>query len=105
VQLTDSTKKGLTMLPGITRSTWWPKKCGQRLVQSKVAIEQIGLRAGAEVNDEIDIAALRIEGLASGRAEHILALHAKLTAELPDFIAMGFDDVVHGRLAGKFCRW
>jgi len=61
------------------------------------------LRAGAEVDDEVDIAALRVEGVAGGRAEYIQALHAEPAAEPADFIAVRLDDAVHGRLAGKLC--
>lgn len=62
------------------------------------------MRAGAEVDDEVDIAALRVEGVAGGRAEYVQAQHAEPAAEPADFIAVRFDDAVHGRLAGKLCR-
>ena len=104
VRLTESMKNGLTMPPGITRSTLRPTQHCQGLVQTEVAVEQVRLCARAEIDDEIDVAALRVECIGGGRAEHIQALHAELAAQPMDFIAAGFDDLVHGGLAGKLCR-
>lgn len=58
---------------------------------------------GQSFDDEIEIAALRVEGLAGGRTENVRAVRGELAAEPFDIIAKGFGDAVRGEHSARLC--
>jgi len=47
------------------------------------------------VDDEVDIGALGVEGVGSGRAEQLQPADAELPAQRPDLVEMFLDQRVH----------
>lgn len=93
-----SMKYGLRMAPAMTRSTG-REQGFQRLFEGEIVIEELLLCRGPEIDDEVDVAVLRVEMFARRRPENVQAPDAMLPAQSSHIVATGIDEFCHGHEA------
>ena len=76
------------MAAAATKSTGLPKSCSNEFLEAEKGVSVAAGRYGLELDEEIEIAARRIEILARRRAEKVEPPHVETAAQFPQFLAV-----------------
>src|SRR5690606_2065740 len=72
------------------------EQCLQRLLQCEIVKKELLLCRGPEIDDEVDVAFVRVEVIARGRPEYVQSPHTMCLAQAGDIVATGIDEFGHG---------